>query len=292
MAKKAAKKAAPKKAAKKAAKKATKKAAKKAAPKKAAKKAAKKATKKATKKAAPKKAAKKSAKKATAKPAARAKRSAKKSGVKNESAAPTGLLSPITVAQPAVVGGASIEAAKTRSKGGSSADSTSQEQSHSGRSRRSPMIRKPIDIPYSGPPPVPTPEIPDAAIRRSRGKGPKGSVLVSNEAFYRALGDRDMGAIARLWLNDDSVRCTQPNGVLLRGWEEVRRGFESLFSSDRPHRIELTQVYAEESDALAYVSLVEKVAMPQSSRPRREHTATNLFRNVDGEWLMVSHHVT
>ncbi len=154
------------------------------------------------------------------------------------------------------------------------------------------MGKKRVEVPYDGPPPLPSPVLPEGPVHLPKTKGPKGSVTDANQAFYRALEDRDIGAIARIWFNDDSVRCTQPNGVLLRGWEEVRRGFEQLFSSDRPHRIELSQVYAEESDALAYVSLVEKVAMPQSSRPRREHSATNLYRNVRGQWLLTNHHVT
>ena len=154
------------------------------------------------------------------------------------------------------------------------------------------MGRKPVEVLYEGPPPVPTPEVPEKPVRRASAVSPKESVLTVNEAFYRAVEDRDIGSIARIWANDDSVRCTQPNAVLLRGWEEVRRGFEQLFSADRPHRIELTQVYAEESDALAFVSLVEQVAMPQSSRPRREHVATNLFRNIGGQWRMIYHHVT
>ena len=46
----------------------------------------------------------------------------------------------------------------------------------------------------------------------------------------------------------------------------------------------------EESKAIAYVSLVEKVNLPQASRPRREHPATNVFRNIKGTWKMVMQH--
>ena len=80
--------------------------------------------------------------------------------------------------------------------------------------------------------------------------------------------------------------------MLLRGWEEVRRNFESLFASDRPYKIELTQVYSEDADAIAYVSLVERVEMPQTVRPRREHVATNVFRLEKGQWKLVIHHAT
>ncbi|MFC1706468.1 nuclear transport factor 2 family protein, partial [Planctomycetota bacterium] len=160
-------------------------------------------------------------------------------------------------------------------------------------SRRSPMAKRQVEIIFEGPPPVPTPVLPAEAVHRTgRAKKPRVSVLDVNKSFYRALESRDIGVIARIWANDGSVRCTQPNGVLLRGWEEVRRGFEQIFSSDRPHKIELTQVYAEESDSLAYVSLVERVAMPQASRPRREHSSTNVFRNEGGRWFMVNHHST
>jgi ketosteroid isomerase-like protein len=149
-------------------------------------------------------------------------------------------------------------------------------------------------IVFEGPPPVPTPQLPRETVKREIPKGERGrpSLVEANEAFYRALETRDMGLMAEVWANDGTVRCTHPNGVLLRGWEEVRRSFEQIFSVDRPYRIELTQMYSEEADALAYVSLVEKVDMPQTTRPRREHSATNVFRREKGHWKLVCHHST
>jgi len=151
-----------------------------------------------------------------------------------------------------------------------------------------------IEIIYDGPPPVPTPVLPAQPVRRegTKGKGERQSILDANLAFYQALEARDMSLMCKIWANDGTARCSQPNGVLLRGWEEVRRNFEQLFSSDRPYKIELTQVYSEESDAIAYVSLVERVEMPQTTRPRREHVATNVFRYEKGAWRLVIHHAT
>jgi ketosteroid isomerase-like protein len=149
----------------------------------------------------------------------------------------------------------------------------------------------PPQIVFEGPPPVPTPQLPRETVRREAAgvKGERGSLLAANEEFYKALEARDMGRMAEVWANDGTVRCTHPNGVLLRGWEEVRRSFESIFSVDRPYKIELTQIYSEESDALGYVSLVERVDMPQTTRPRREHSATNIFRLEKGGWKLVLH---
>jgi ketosteroid isomerase-like protein len=147
---------------------------------------------------------------------------------------------------------------------------------------------------FEGPPPVPTPQLPRETVRREAPKAKEGrpALLEANGEFYAALAARDIGRMAKVWANDGTVRCAQPNGVLLRGWEEVRRGFEQIFSTDRPYKIELTQVYSEESEALGYVSLVEKVEMPQTSRPRREHPATNIFRLEKNAWKMVLHHAT
>jgi ketosteroid isomerase-like protein len=147
---------------------------------------------------------------------------------------------------------------------------------------------------FEGPPPVPTPLLPKDTVKREapKGKGERHTVLEANQGFYDALEARDIALMSKVWAQDGTVRCTQPNGVLLRGWEEVRRTFEQLFSADRPYKIELTQVYSEEADAIAYVSLVERVEMPQTTRPRREHVATNVFRLEKGVWKLVLHHTT
>ncbi|GIW72014.1 MAG: hypothetical protein KatS3mg102_1556 [Planctomycetota bacterium] len=157
--------------------------------------------------------------------------------------------------------------------------------------RSSPMGKKRQEMVFEGPPPVLTPELPELPVRRGRG-AERPSVLEANTEFYAALQERDIGRMSRAWAHDATVRCAQPNGVLLRGWEEVRNGFEQIFSVDRPCRVELTQIYAEQSEDLAHVSLVERVSMPQVSRPRTEHPATNVFRWQDGRWLVILHHAT
>jgi hypothetical protein len=78
-----------------------------------------------------------------------------------------------------------------------------------------------------------------------KAKGERQTVLEANQGFYDAIEARDISLMTKVWAQDGTVRCTQPNGVLLRGWEEVRRTFEQLFSADRPYKIELTQLYKE-----------------------------------------------
>ena len=138
------------------------------------------------------------------------------------------------------------------------------------------------------------PELPDLPVTHKGGTpgGKRPSVVEANTEFYRALQERDIGHMARLWAHDGAVRCTHPNGVLLRGWEEVRNGFEQIFGVDRPSAVELTQMYAEQTGDLAFVSLIERVAMPQGSRPRSEHPATNIFRWDGDRWLVIAHHST
>lgn len=159
--------------------------------------------------------------------------------------------------------------------------------------RNSPMgPGKPAEVKFDGPAPVLTPQVPELSILNKGQKEARSSVLDANLEFYSALEDQDIGRMARTWGHDGGVRCTQPNGVLLRGWEEVRRGFEQMFSVDRPYRIELKQVYAEQDGRIAYVSMIERVAMPQLSRPRSVHAATNVFRWHDGQWRLILHHST
>jgi ketosteroid isomerase-like protein len=139
------------------------------------------------------------------------------------------------------------------------------------------LTRRPQAVPIPPPPPR---------------TGIEGEVERASKEFYAAFEARDLERLGKVWVQDATVRCIQPNGVLLRGWIEVKRGFELIFDTDRPHKVELTQVSIEVGGSLALVSLVERVAMPQSARPRREHAATSIFRKVGDDWKLICLHVS
>lgn len=122
--------------------------------------------------------------------------------------------------------------------------------------------------------------------------GIEGEVEKAMKEFYGAFEARDLDRLAKVWIQDASARCIQPNGVLHRGWPEVKRSFELIFDTDRPHHVEITQSFFAVVGEAAWVSLVERVAMPQSARPRREHAATQMWRKADGAWRLALYHVS
>lgn len=132
-----------------------------------------------------------------------------------------------------------------------------------------------------------------------------GLVLQANSAFYRAFSDKDLIAMQNTWLHNDCVEFIQPDdGSPIRGYTKVQEWFKELFDLEdnlavRLNTIQPAHVRMNVKGTTAWVSCDEEIYAPkfvQGLGPTRKLvgklTATNLFRKVDGRWLMVHHHAT
>lgn len=117
------------------------------------------------------------------------------------------------------------------------------------------------------------------------------AVLATNQAFYDAFCERDIGSMSSLWWQGSTSLCVHPGGRAIVGWEEIRASWEAIFNNTNSLSIDFEIIKVETDRSLAYVVVREIVL--QSSRGRKlkaESTATNLFQKMAQKWYLVSHH--
>lgn len=132
-----------------------------------------------------------------------------------------------------------------------------------------------------------------------------GLVLQANSAFYRAFSDKDLLAMKETWLQNESIEIIQPDdGSPIRGYTKVQEWFKELFALEdnlavRLNTIQPTNVRLNVKGTTAWVSCDEEIYAPKFVRglgsTRKlvgKLTATNLFRKINGRWLLAHHHAT
>ena len=107
--------------------------------------------------------------------------------------------------------------------------------------------------------------------------------LVANEAFYRALGNSDMGAMENVWARLAPVTCLHPGWTLLTGREDVLESWRTILSNPNQPRIvgggASVTVFGD-----AAVVLCREVVSGSGLY------ATNVFVREEGAWRMTHHH--
>jgi hypothetical protein len=107
--------------------------------------------------------------------------------------------------------------------------------------------------------------------------------LVANEAFYRALGNSDMGAMENVWARLAPVTCLHPGWTLLNGRDDVLESWRTILSNPNQPRIvgggASVTVFGD-----AAVVLCREVVSGSGLY------ATNIFVREEGAWRMTHHH--
>ena len=117
------------------------------------------------------------------------------------------------------------------------------------------------------------------------------AVLEANLAFYRAFQTKDIEAMSEIWSKGIDTLCIHPGRKILKGWEEIRRSWQKIFTVTTTLEIEIQITASESTDNLAYIILIEKVTQTSNGRKNQSlSTATNLFENMGGKWYLIHHH--
>ena len=118
-------------------------------------------------------------------------------------------------------------------------------------------------------------------------------VAEANSAFYEALTNRDLGAMARLWFPADWVECIHPGMAALRGWDAVHESWAVLFAAAANLMVAATSVHIRLIGDVAWVGCEERIANWSEGRMNSSLAhATNVFVKHDDQWRMVVHHAS
>ncbi len=123
--------------------------------------------------------------------------------------------------------------------------------------------------------------------------GQSEEVLRINEKFYRALENGKLDLMEEVWLKDPRAKCVHPGWPMLWGWEAIRQSWKNIFDSGVPAKIQISNVSAEVSGDLAWVTCIEHVSYLIRDRIQINLAqATNIFERQGSRWLMIHHHAS
>jgi ketosteroid isomerase-like protein len=121
--------------------------------------------------------------------------------------------------------------------------------------------------------------------------GLRARVLAANRAFYDAFEALDLGRMEACWEPSSRVACVHPGGPWLRGWEEVRESWETIFANTSYIEFQIAEPHVEVVDPLAWVTCVERIVTAVGAeRAVSEIVATNVFVVDATGWHMILHH--
>jgi ketosteroid isomerase-like protein len=119
-------------------------------------------------------------------------------------------------------------------------------------------------------------------------------VRAASEAFYAALNARDPSAMAKVWAHTPYVTYISPVGSeIALGWDAVNRAWEEVLrkvTSKIDNYLRRAGVPQIVGDVAWEVGTeTGPVTFADGKFVNFTAFATNIYRNIDGRWLMVSH---
>ncbi|GKY93410.1 hypothetical protein MPSEU_000308600 [Mayamaea pseudoterrestris] len=129
-----------------------------------------------------------------------------------------------------------------------------------------------------------------------------GSVLYVNAQFYKAFSNQDYSHMATLWTKDGTATCIHPACRALIGTKAILSSWQTLFINPtnqrtmiEPHQMRL----AVKGATTAILTCEEHVYTRRFVQGQKRQTelvnkllATNIFRKVNGKWLLHHHHAS
>ncbi len=109
--------------------------------------------------------------------------------------------------------------------------------------------------------------------------------------FYRAFNTQDIILMRQNWSPFDEISMNNPLGGIKRGWPEIRRVYERLFSGPARITVEFSNYSLHNSGELFYAVGRERgrFETPTTVSDLSFRT-TRIFRLLDRHWRQVHHH--
>ncbi|HEY1605860.1 MAG TPA: nuclear transport factor 2 family protein [Allosphingosinicella sp.] len=109
--------------------------------------------------------------------------------------------------------------------------------------------------------------------------------------FYRAFNGRDLGLMARNWLDTDEAAMDNPLGGIKRGWDEIREVYRRVFSGSATVMVEFFDYTLHESgDTFLAVGRERGTLERADTRIELRIRTSRWFRRMDGRWRQLHHH--
>ena len=120
------------------------------------------------------------------------------------------------------------------------------------------------------------------------------AVNAASKAFYAALNGTDVAAMHKVWAKTPYVAYVGPTSkAVTTGWEEVKKVWETTFAAMPSRTVSITGSHIQARGTLAWEIGNENgvVKMKDGAERKIDIIVTNIYEKIDGQWLMVSHHV-
>jgi ketosteroid isomerase-like protein len=119
------------------------------------------------------------------------------------------------------------------------------------------------------------------------------AVVAANQAFYAALSALDVSAMEKIWVHDPEVLYIGPfHRKMTIGWPAVQTEFMANKANVAEISVKPVDMHVRINGDTAWVFGTEEgAALPKVGiSASGSNFATNIFKKVDGRWLMVAHH--
>ena len=121
-------------------------------------------------------------------------------------------------------------------------------------------------------------------------------VRAANKAFYKFISGENVAQFDKLWAHEPYVRAIHPvSPQVEKGWETVRAGFMAIFERYDNIHSAMPEPQIRVGDNVAWVTGEEEFRAVRASSGEEISVTllgTNVFEKMDGQWLLVHHHVS
>eukprot|EP00929_Paragymnodinium_shiwhaense_P015930 TRINITY_DN124012_c0_g1_i1.p1 TRINITY_DN124012_c0_g1~~TRINITY_DN124012_c0_g1_i1.p1 ORF type:complete len:775 (+),score=236.75 TRINITY_DN124012_c0_g1_i1:81-2405(+) len=120
------------------------------------------------------------------------------------------------------------------------------------------------------------------------------AVIRANSQLYEAISAKSLEQMEALWLPAGFSRCIHPYEKPSVGQPDVVKSWSRLFKAAAASKSKITptDVTVTVRGTTATVVCVEQVTSKSMKQPLRSMIATNVFRKVNGNWLLYHRHVS
>lgn len=121
------------------------------------------------------------------------------------------------------------------------------------------------------------------------------AVAQANQIFYAAVQAADIEKMSACWLHESWVKCTHPGWEVLCGWNDIKASWEQIFTHGQQLSVVISETEVKLADHFASLSCTENLTIvdEETQTPTSVSlSASNLFKRVGDQWLMIHHHST